>query len=172
MSSYQLLTEQELLKLSIGELQLHYKLLMSKYRDLEDRKVIFVDKAARRKDALIQYELIKQKTEERDRENGSQAHKKSNIQVSEAIDLWKACALGEEFLNAYELGKLHNEETKLERRSRISRVPDHELRHPESANWVLSYSTYEKIYTAVNKAKRDPGIGSDDFHDAVLRFKK
>jgi len=172
MSNYQLLTEQELLKLSISELQLHYKLLKSEYRDLEDRKVIFVDKAARRKDALIQYELIKQQTEERDRENGSQAHKKSNAQVGEAIDLWRAFALKEDFLNAYELGKLHNAETKLERRSRIQRVPDHELKYPESATWVLSYSTYEKIYTAVNKAKRDPGIESEDFHDAALRLKK
>jgi hypothetical protein len=124
------------------------------------------------KDTVNKFNVARQQREERDRENGSLAHEISNQQVSEAIDLWKVFAMDGEILNAYDLGKLHNEETRIEKRIRTSMVDRHELIHPESADWPLSYSVYTRIYTAINKAKKNPGIESDDFHDAVLRLKR
>jgi hypothetical protein len=172
MSDYQLLDESELLKIGIDDLRMHYKLLKLRYEALKASKVIYIDKAQRRKDIINQFRSDEQAQHLRDIANGSQAHADTNAKVSEAIRLWQSLAKEGEFLNALELGRIHHQESLLPPIIQILRVPVNELQYPESAEWSLSYSVYKKIYTALNKAKRDPGIHSKDFHDATLRYKR
>lgn len=172
MSDYQLLSESKLLSLTIDDLRMHYKLLKLSYEALQARKVIYIDKAQRRKEIINQFHADEQAQHQRDVANGSAAHEATNAKVREAIRLWQSFAKEGEFLNALELGRLQHQESTLPAIRQISRVHIHELRYPESADWSLSYSVYQKIYTALNKAKRDPGIHSKDFVDATLRYKR
>lgn len=172
MNDFQLLSESELLSTTIDDLRMHYKLLKLRYEALQASKVIYIDKAQRRKEIIDQFRADEQAQHQRDIDNGSAAHEATNAKVSEAIRLWQSFAKEGEFLNALELGRLQHQESLLPAIRQIPRVHLNELRYPESAEWSLSYSVYQKIYTALNKAKRDPGIHSKEFHKATLEYKR
>ncbi len=172
MSNHQLLSETELLIITIDDLRMHYKLLKQKYEALQASKVIYIDKAEKRKEIITRFRAEEQDQHERDRSYGSSAHEATNKKVREAIRMWQSFAREGEFLNALGLGRLQHEESSLPPIRQISRVHVNELTYPESAEWSLSYSVYQKIYTALNKAKIDPGIHSEEFVEATLRYKR
>lgn len=161
MINEQLLTREAFLSLTNEQAWNCYEQLAQRYLNIRSNKASLRDLIENKEEVIRNFKANREMQRIRDRENGSSAHKRTNLLKEEAICLWWEIKRKNPTKQVgYKiLGNLHEEQTELPRVQRTRRIIDEAPR--EDSDWLLSKTTYQRINKAAKKAWHDTEIIND-----------